>query len=575
MSFARHRGRLAWGVVTLAAVVVGCNGGQAHDAQAPDSGRNDAGASGPDAAADASASDGARDASGSDGSGAESAAPDATGPDAAEPDAAEPDAAEPDASMDAPAADSSVPGDGEAPDTTAPAGGDSGRGTDSGGATDSGRATDSGGVTDTAGPGSGETGPVNVCGAPSGSVAWTATIPSTASTLTIADVVVGPMNDVAVADRLGGATFEQHRWSDVGTLLGSHQDSLGAYTGGFWPSALFVGADDGLFYGMFMTGLVMGQNTQARLVFTKLSPSAAPLWQVPTTATMPTSSGAPTVTLFDSGGDSGGGLHGPLVMSGPQYFSPGVYCWGSSGNDEGPSAQSVTGMLTGGRSFEWPEPSGNLAVATVVTSNVNLGCGSVTVPAAGGILLAEAGGGSGCNWNKLLAVPSAAVLAYDFRLGADASTAFAVVYSGSINFGGGALQSTGSSSLALAHFDNAGNLLWSKTFGGAGSSFTIGDVHVNSAGILMVSAGYAGTVDWGGVTLPSTDNTVVAVFDTSGNLKWSKTATVTSPGVLRANIGACGVAVATNSPSVDFGAGALSTVTAPDAPTIGVAALGL
>jgi hypothetical protein len=324
-----------------------------------------------------------------------------------------------------------------------------------------------------------------------------------------------------------------------------------------------------------MTGLVMGQNTQAQLVFTKLLPTGTPVFQTPTMATMPTSSGTPTVTMFDSGGDSGGGLHGPLVMSGPQYFSPGVYCWGSTGADEGPSAQTVTGMLTGGHSFEWPEPSGNLAVAMPVTTDTNLGCGSVTVPAGGGILLAEAGGGSGCNWNKLLDLPTAAVLAYNFRLGADASTAFAVVYSGTISFGGASLTSTGTSSLAVAHFDNAGNLLWAKSFGGAGSAFQIGDVHVNSAGILMVSAGYAGTVDLGAGPLPSSDNTLVAVFDTTGTLKWSTTATVTAPGVLRANVGACGVVVATNSPSVNLGTGALSTVQAPDAPTIGVAALGL
>jgi hypothetical protein len=100
-------------------------------------------------------------------------------------------------------------------------------------------------------------------------------------------------------------------------------------------------------------------------------------------------------------------------------------------------------------------------------------------------------------------------------------------------------------------------------------------VRVNSAGFLMLSAGYSGAVDLGDGPLPASDNMFVAVFDGTGTLKWKRTVTVTSPGVLRADIGACGVAVATNSPSVDFGNGALSSVSGSNAPSIGVAGLGL
>jgi hypothetical protein len=552
--------QVAWTCALFAALGAGCHSSKS-DEETPDSGHHDGGSDGgSDAGSDAtSPPDGGT--SGGDASTTDSATPvDSGSPDL-------------DTGMPSDGGEDSAPTTGSGLDSasTTDSGPDSASATDSG--PDSASATDTGSPVDTGG--TSESGPVNVCGAPSGTVAWTASIAASTPSLTLSDIIIGPTNDVVVADLSGGTTFEQHRWGDTGAVVGMHQDSLGGYTGGFWPSTLFVASDNGLFYGMFMTGLAMGQNTQASLVFTKLLPSGTPVFQTPTTATMPTSSGVPTVTMFDSGGDSGGGLHGPLVMSGPQYFSPGVYCWGSTGADEGPSAQSVTGMLTGGHSFEWPEPSGNLAVATPVTTDTNLGCGNVTVPAGGGILLAEAGGGSGCNWNKLLDLPTAAVLAYDFRLGADASTAFAVVYSGTISFGGASLTSTGTSSLAVAHFDSAGNLLWAKSFGGAGSAFQIGDVHVNSAGILMVSAGYAGTVSLGAGSLPSSDNTLVAVFDTTGTLKWSTTATVTAPGVLRATVGACGVAIATNSPSVNLGTGPLSTVQAPNAPSIGVAALGL
>jgi hypothetical protein len=386
--------------------------------------------------------------------------------------------------------------------------------------------------------------------------------------------VVAPNNDVIVADLSLGATYEQHRWSDTGSVLSHHQDTLAPYTGTFFPSALFAASDSSLFYGMLLTGKISGGNEEVSLVFTKLMANGTPVFQTPTTASMPTSSGAPNVTLFDTGGDTGGGLHGPLVMSGPQYFSPGVYCWSGTGSDEGPSAGTVTAMMTG-HSFEWPTPDTSLAVATEVTASINIGCGMVTVPAAGGILLASAGGGGGCNWNKLLDVPTAAISSYDFRLGADTSTALAVVYSGTIDLGKGAMASTGTSSLGVARFDHLGNVEWATSFGGAGSKLTLGDVRVNSAGFLMLSAGYSGAVDLGDGPLPASDNMFVAVFDGTGTLKWKRTVTVTSPGVLRADIGACGVAVATNSPSVDFGNGALSSVSGSNAPSIGVAGLGL
>jgi hypothetical protein len=87
--------------------------------------------------------------------------------------------------------------------------------------------------------------------------------------------------------------------------------------------------------------------------------------------------------------------------------------------------------------------------------------------------------------------------------------------------------------------------------------------------------GYSGAVNLGGGTLPSSADTVVAVFDSTGHFKWNKTVSVGSVGGLKAAMGACGVAVATDSPTVDFGTGALSTVHAPNAPSIGVATLGL
>jgi hypothetical protein len=283
----------------------------------------------------------------------------------------------------------------------------------------------------------------------------------------------------------------------------------------------------------------------------------------------------PNVLVFDTGFDSGGGLHGAYVMSATrQDFGPGVYCYGSSGSFSGISATSPTNTL-GENDFEWPNAAVGLYMSKVVTASTNLGCGSLTVPSGGGLVIAQLDGGGSCIWNTLLTIPTAANKGYNFRLGADGSLALAVVYSGTIDLGGGSLTSTGTSSLALAHYDGTGKLLFAKSFGGSGSSFTIGSLGVNPIGTLVVTAGYAGTVDLGGGDLPAKNDTFLASFGGTGTLHWSKTVTVGAKGGLKAAIGKCGLIVATDSTSVDLGTGALSTETAPNAASIGVAALGL
>jgi hypothetical protein len=414
--------------------------------------------------------------------------------------------------------------------------------------------------------------PIDDCMAKSGSVAWVASIPVTSSTLILSDVAVGPTNDVIVSDQ-SGATYEQHRWDESGTVVSLHQDSLGAYAGKLWTSNLVIDGNNDLFYGMLMTGLPQGSNSGAELVFTKLPPTGSAVFTDTVLGAMPTSSGPPKVLLFDAGYDTGGNLHGALSMATPNAFPPGVYCYAGNGANLGTSAGSVTGTLTAS-DYEFPTQDEGLFLLEPVSADIDLGCGKVPVPASGGVVLAKLDGGGDCQWNTFLSLPKAAVKGLTFRLGADTSVAIGVVYSGTINFGGGALTSKGSDSLALARFDVTGKLLFTKNFGGAGSSFEVGSLAVNPDGTLLVTAGYEGTVDLGGGALPAAHDTFVAVFDQAGAFKWNQSVTVGAEGSLKAAAGKCGVVVTTNSPSVDFGTGALSMKGAT-ANSIGLAALGL
>jgi len=459
-------------------------------------------------------------------------------------------------------------------------GGSTGRASSSGGGSSTGgRASSTGGEGGSSGAGASSTGggsssggAIDLCGAPSGSLAWTGSIPVTQSSLALVDIEAGPTDDVVVADQAGPAEFEQHRWSSAGALLGVHQDTSGAFNGPMSTTGLFIDPSNDAFYGLLLTE-TQGSNTEAELEINSVSPSGTLRFSQTTTGTLPTSGGAPSIVYFAAGGDSGGGLHAPFLMGNPQYIPPGVYCYGSGGSFSGISGTSAVDMLSA-NDFMWVTQANDLAMLKPLTATTDLGCGSLTVPAGGAVALALFNTGGGCTWSKLLTLPTAAVQGETFRLGADGSMLLAVVYAGTIDFGGGSLTSTGTSSLAAARFDGSGNLLWAQSFGGSGSSFTIGSIGGNAAGDVILSAGYAGTVNLGGGALPASDDTLLALFDGTGTLQWSRTVTVGAQGTLQAAAGSCGLVLATNSTSVDLGTGPLSTLTGGVA-SIGVAALGL
>lgn len=342
-------------------------------------------------------------------------------------------------------------------------------------------------------------------------------------------------------------------------------------------TGLFMDPSNNAFYGRLLTA-PSGSSTPPELVLAEVDPDGGAVFSQKWDGSSSTAGVSPLVISLHASGDGSGGLHAPFLMGGdPQSIGDGVYCFGPGGSFEGISGASAVSLLAPGDSI-WVTPGNNLAMLKSLTTSTDLGCGRLAVPAGGGVALAAFDTGGSCGWDQLLSLPTAAVQAQEFRLTPAGQMLIAVVYSGTINFGGGDLTSTGSSSLAIAVFDGAdsssGTLLWSKTFGGAGSAFSMGSISGNAAGDVVLTGGYSGTVDLGSGALSSTDDTFLAVFDDTGTLSWDQTVTVGSQGVLMAAASSCGLVLATNSPTVDLGTGPISTDSG-GAATIGVAALGL
>jgi hypothetical protein len=402
-------------------------------------------------------------------------------------------------------------------------------------------------------------------------VLWTASVQGSSAGLALVDVAVGPTGDVVLADVRAGTTFEQHRWTSTGAFQSTHQDASGAFNGAMFTSGLFIDASNDAFYGELLTGS-QGADTAVRLTWSLVDPRGTLVFTQSTDGSMPASSAAPAVRFLQVGGDATSNLHGAFEMGSPEYVPGGVYCFTYGGSYLGAGAANVTSVLIGPSDFVWPSLDNALILFKPLTAPTDLGCGSLAVPAEGAVALAKLSGAGSCNWSKLLALPTRAVDDASFRISRDGSMLAAVAHSGTIDLGSGPISPSGGQLLSLARFDQQGDLVWAKSFGGAGSSFHVGSLGGNAAGEIVLTSGYSGAVDLGGGALPSTDDTLVALFDANGRPKWSTTVKVGAQGALIAAPAAHGVAVATDSPEVDFGTGPLA-MAAGGVASIGVAAL--
>lgn len=94
---------------------------------------------------------------------------------------------------------------------------------------------------------------------------------------------------------------------------------------------------------------------------------------------------------------------------------------------------------------------------------------------------------------------------------------------GSISFGMSTHSSKGASDIFVAKFNSQGDVLWSKSFGDSADQF-VADVATNADRDIYVTGNMSGSIDFGGPTIVSSgvSNTFVAKLDRDGNHIWSK-----------------------------------------------------
>jgi cysteine-rich repeat protein len=95
-------------------------------------------------------------------------------------------------------------------------------------------------------------------------------------------------------------------------------------------------------------------------------------------------------------------------------------------------------------------------------------------------------------------------------------------FGGTVDFGGGPLSSAGGGDIFAIELDAQGQHLWSRRFGGTSEDYGFG-IAVDSAGNVLLTGYFVGTVDFGGGPLSSAGFDIFAVeLDAQGQHRWSR-----------------------------------------------------
>lgn len=144
-------------------------------------------------------------------------------------------------------------------------------------------------------------------------------------------------------------------------------------------------------------------------------------------------------------------------------------------------------------------------------------------------------------------------------------------FQGAVNFGGGALTTSGGADIFLAKFDAAGAHVWSKKLGSATDDQIGLAVAIDTAGDVIITGSYQGAINFGGASLTSAggaDVFVAKYASATGAHVWSKR-------FGDAALDQIGQAITTDASnnvivtghfngSIDFGGGALATAGGTD-----------
>jgi hypothetical protein len=169
------------------------------------------------------------------------------------------------------------------------------------------------------------------------------------------------------------------------------------------------------------------------------------------------------------------------------------------------------------------DSAGNVAITGFIRGTVDFGGGPLTTSGVWDIFVAKLDASGNHVWSKRFGNTNVAQRANATAFDSAGNVVVTGYFGGTVDFGGGPLTSPDNQDIFVAKLDPNGNHVWSKGFGGGGAQSAYA-MAIDSAGNVAITGVFELTMDLGGGPLTSAGNVdiFVAKLDSSGNHVWSK-----------------------------------------------------
>jgi uncharacterized protein (AIM24 family) len=167
--------------------------------------------------------------------------------------------------------------------------------------------------------------------------------------------------------------------------------------------------------------------------------------------------------------------------------------------------------------------SGNVVVAGAVQGTVNFGGGSLTSISYVDLFVAKYDGTGRHLWSRRVGSTDTSNTASGVAVDTKDNVLVTGSFTGTADFGGQSLTSAGGPDIFLVKYSTAGNRLWARRFGSAGTDRGYA-VAVDTSDNVVVTGFFTGTADFGGGPLTSAGGADVflAKYSPDGAHLWSK-----------------------------------------------------
>jgi hypothetical protein len=238
------------------------------------------------------------------------------------------------------------------------------------------------------------------------------------------------------------------------------------------------------------------------------------------------------------------------------YFSSGLQArWGALLGD-GTAAQSTHAVAF--------DPSHDVVLTGNTSGALHFPGGTTVTPAGtqAAFVAKIKGDGSATSWAQVYGSGTAGGEAIAVGPGGDVYVAGD--HQGDIDFGGGPLANKYGANVFVARLDNAGKHVWSRTYGDSTAQHARG-LAVDAGGRAVLTGLFSGKIDFGGGALTSmgaSDDIFVAKLDTHGCQVWAKSFGDTAeqaPSGLALDASGNALVIGTNTGATAFGSTTLTT----------------